>query len=351
MTTQTLPVEVRRIRASSFPLLVACAASQLPGLQVDFSDAIGTQGQEIHRALALRLRGEVTPDLDTESEEMVTLGLDWVKSKGAMEPETELGLHDEYGSGTIDACWTDREGAAWVVDFKTGYRDDDFWPQTYRYAHLYFQANPNVNAINLCVVWLRKEGVDFKQVTRGWIDAWFREVLHNTIEHPDTYRPGEHCVRCSRRVDCPALAAVNRQSALALAGEPIAITLQNYPHFHIIKKQITQALKGLDEVRDALVEEHGSIPMGNGKELRKLEIHKTPISLMEALPVLQASGLSDETISGCCRISKTELMDAVGASAPKGGKKKSQDAIMDKLAAAGAVGESVEYQIRELLVK
>jgi hypothetical protein len=343
-------VEVSRVRASSIPLAVLCAASLSDGLKVDFSDETGTTGNEVHRALAMRLRGEPSPELDVEGEAMVALGLEWVKQTFKGQGTTELAVSDEFGSGTIDLSY--KVGAlADVADFKTGFRDDNHWPQIYRYAHLYFQKHPDVQIINLHIVWLRKEGVDFKQVTRAWIFAWWEEFVRNTLNHPDVFSPGDHCSRCRRRVDCPALGAMNRQTALAFSDGPasLSLTREKIAELRPKVKLIEQVIKAFDAAVRAEVLEGGPIPLGDGKELRAVTINKDTIQIQQSLEILQAH-FTDSEINEFVTIGKTKMLEAIGAKVAKG-KGKAQDALMAKLEAAGAVQKHSSIQIREAAIR
>jgi hypothetical protein len=350
------------IRASSVTLACKCNASTAAGdeVRVDLHDPTADTGTEVHRAIALRLQGKpVEPFAGInagENEDMVELALAWFQTgilAGPHKPltiETEVSIRATSVSGTLDVLVLHSLKRAAVIDWKTTYRDDDHTPQVMAYAWLAFQRQPELEVVDVWVAYLRREGADHKMVTREYAESWMNEFERNTLEHPDVFTPGEHCGRCPRQLGCPALVAMNRQTAITLldtAGQQI-VSREGLAALKPRVAMIEAAIKAYKDILRAEVLTNGPIPTTEGKQLAKLTKHIDHIHPFRGWAILQAE-FSDEEIARFLVVKKTEMLTVIGDRTAKG-KAKEQERIMESLRAAGAVSVDKQVEVREVKV-
>ena len=349
------------VRASSMPLAANCPASiSGEGVQIDSYDPTATDGVDVHRAIALALRGKEYPAFEgenaAENEDMVALALAYAKQSGLCDDQMQTERHFEFSpfAATLDLLVVDiAAGEAELTDWKTTHREDDHEAQILTQCECVFEAyEDEIQSIETHLVYLRNEGVKRKRYTRDFVGQWREEFIHNTLEHPEVYRPGEWCGRCKRKVGCLALRAVNENTAAILSAPEYAANLSR-PVIANLRPRV-KMLKDVIDQFDAYVREevltHGPIPLGNGKELRAMDINTDKIGILKAWEILTAQ-FTDQELAGFVEVRKTALCKLIEASAPKGGKSKASAAFMDRLRAAGAVAVTTTQQVREMNVR
>ena len=348
----TLPI----VRASSMPLACSCPASiNGDGVQVDSFDPTATDGVEVHRAIAMALRGEEYPPFDGinagENEDMVALALAYAKREGLDSCETELHIEAPPFAATLDLYgpWTNDD--ADVVDWKTTHREDDHEAQIIAQCACVFARYPERKVIIAHTVYLRNEGAIKKRYTRAWVKQWADEFIRNTLQHPEIYRPGEWCGRCKRKFSCEALRAQRREIAEMILGAGAGmLTRDNVPEIRTKAKMLRDILDIMDGMIRTEVLEHGPIPMGDGKELRALDVNTDRINLRRSWEILTAK-FTDEELSAFLQVHKTPMVKMIEAAAPRGQKSKASAAFMETLKAAGAVTTETSQQVRVLNVR
>jgi CRISPR/Cas system-associated exonuclease Cas4 (RecB family) len=344
------------IRASSMRLAVLCPASATSPREVlvDSFDATAVDGSDVHRAISMRIKGAQHPPFEgenaAENEKMVELALDWFNANIRILYEsvvTECRLTADFLSGTLDVLAI-RSTKAVVVDWKTTYREDDHSAQLYSYAYLVFSNYSHIDEVEIFTAYLRGEGVLRKVLTRDWIMAWAEEVKHNILGHADLYRTGEHCLRCQRRIGCPAVREINRQTIAELeaGGEQLALTRERVASLRPRVKLVEKVIKAFDEfVRNDVIA-NGPIPTVEGKELRAVQMNFDHIDIVKAWPILQTE-FTDAEMSEFVEVGKTAMLKAIAAKTAKG-KGKAQDAFMSRLRSTGAVNTTQGIQVREV---
>jgi hypothetical protein len=334
------------------PLCANCPASiSGEGVQVDSFDPTATDGVEVHRAIALALRGKEYPAFEGvnagENEDMLALALAYVRAQswGKCDVKTEVHIDAPPFSATLDLL-CEIGDVANLADFKTTYREDNHEAQILAQAFCAFHKYPHLQAADTHVVFLRNEGVIRKRYTREWVGAWAEEFIHNTLSYPEIYRPGDWCGRCRRKIECPALKAQRRAFAEMLLTNGTGImNRDNVPEIRTKGKLIRDLLDTMnDMIRDEVLA-HGAIPMGDGKELAAIEINPDEIHILKAWNILQAE-FTDEQMASFVEVGKTKLLDLIKAEAPRGQKTKAAEAFMEALRAAGAVTQKQQVQVR-----
>ncbi len=352
------------IRASSFPLAVLCAAStDKPGVQVDTFDPTATAGQDIHRAIAIRLEGGETPNLPYDVERLVDLAVTWCKEW--LFP-TYPGLtwrHNEElraapVSGTLDLNGRHEERkVAVLVDFKGTYRDDDHTAQMMAYAWLLFclcdwleQVVVIVPKLRLGVADTAPDGNPFIY-SRKWVTDWMKEFSKNTLAHPEIFRPGEWCSRCKRKFECPALRTYNRETVDVLADPKFEghLVRQIIPSMRPRVKLLEESIKLYKGFEREAVLDGGPIDLGTGKKLVLAEENHRQVIPHKAWALLQTK-FTDEEMESFLEIGVTKLEEAISAKAPKGKKAAIVRTFMDDLKTAGAVGSHTVKKIKEVTI-
>ncbi len=341
------------IRASSMSLLANCpAAAVTDGVQIDSYDPTATEGTEIHRAIALAIRGEDYPlfmgDGAAEAEDMVKLALAYVEREKLGDAQTETHIEAPPFAATLDLLLVD--GTVGIVtEWKSTHREDDHTAQILAQAACALARHADLNAIDSRVVYLRGEGEVRHVYTRAWVEAWVEEFKRNTLDHPEVYRPGEWCGRCRRKTSCPALAELNRSTALALADPKFtqALTRESVAALRPRVKLLASVIDQYDKWVRAEVLANGPISLGGGKVLGKLEMHIDKIDLIAAYPLL-AETFSTEDLRAIIEVHKTAMLTRVADGAAKGQKTAAKDGFMAQLRALGAVETVTTYQVREL---
>ena len=340
------------------PLASSCPASiSGEGVQVDSYDPTATDGVDVHRAIALALRGKEYPAFEgenaAENEDMVALALAYAKQEGLAGDGVRLEVPMSYPpfAATLDVLSGVLIPVATLADWKTTFKEADHEAQILAQCACVFACYADCDAIETHLVYLRNEGVKRKRYTRDYVGQWREEFIHNTLSHPEIYRPGEWCGRCKRKVECPALKAQRRAIAEMLLTDGAGLmNRDNVPELRTKGKMIRDVL----DVMDAMIREevllHGPIPMGEGKELRAMDVNTDKIDLRKAWETLTAK-FTDEELATFVQCHKTPMVKLIEATAPKGMKSKTSAAFMEKLKALGAVTVTTSQQVRVLNVR
>lgn len=349
------------IRASSMKLASNCAASVAgDGVQIDSYDQTAGPSTDGHRAISLAIQGKPVPELDAGTESLVELATAWVEKW--LKPTfpgsrwlAELPLMKAPFTGTLDLAgittFADGHTQGVVVDWKNTWRDDDHTAQLLAYAWLLLQSDSDMKSVIIIVPMLRLGKADPpREFSREWVESWEREFERNTLSHPEIFRPGEWCSRCRRKMTCPALLEMNRQTVdvLASPGFEGMLTRETLPDLRVRVKLVKEAIALFEGFQRETIMEKGPLKLPNGKLLKAVERNIDVIGLRAAWPILQEAFPDDGDIEKVVTVGKTKLLELIGARAPKGMKGKSQDTFMERLDAAGAVSVKHEVAIMEI---
>jgi hypothetical protein len=175
------------------------------------------------------------------------------------------------------------------------------------------------------------------------IESQLNDLIVKCNDDPQP-QPGLHCTSkwCPIRATCPAtqatLAALPENHAVDLvkaAGGSITGPGHAGTLYH--RAQAARALLDrVDAAIKAYVDEHGPVPLGDGKEYALVDETRESISASDPEEIHRHTSLTPEEFAPLIRVSvpKTGLEKAVKASVPKG-KTAAWNAVMESLRGAG----------------
>lgn len=249
--------------------------------------------------------------------------------------------------GTIDVLQIQRQT---VLDYKSG------WPgpanESLQLAALGLFAARAFRWDEVTVGHLRIDGerlrLDFhllSGIELAAVHARLKSILARyeaakSQEIPDVY-PGDHCAMCPAMPACPATTAMIRQVSEAMAEESrVAAMVEADPVG--AWTFLERAGDALDRLRAELKRRASMAPidLGNGKQIRILEVEKKTIDSKRGLPILRDT-IPD--VDALCSVSKARLEKALG--------KRNASVVMQRLEAAGAVEINTERHLRKVAAK
>ena len=370
------------IRCSSLPRIWRCPASiKAPEFPVKDGPVhpVTMTGTLVHKALAAILSGQPAPDMtelcadypDVDAGEvgwLVSSAMriwDGLKEDlGAYVSDVEgyrqtilSPSHALGGSADVEAHCNNTTGL--IVDWKSGYLERDYMEQLRGYAALWqvvagALSHPmKYERIVLVVAMLRKSETITEIVTDEQTRDWVEELKSRLQDPEETYTsdPGD-CTYCPRKAECGFRPLMLADSASALVGlgdgdimlaEDLA---KLYPKAEALKKALAAYSYAL---KSALEDEGGPLPVGDGTEMYLQEKTRQEVYLESGWPVLnkrlgfdadEPMGAVLDALAPHLKVSKTSLLKALTANAPRGGKSKLREAILAELEDAGALGET-----------
>lgn len=342
------------IRASSMPLAIKCPVSQFIDantLKIVSDPDITSAGLAVHKALQCFFSG-----VDCKLEDIaVAYGADledlrhlyWAGRRiwenlvdriDVGQVYHEINMISPDFSGHADRLIVSSDGeTAWVIDYKSGYKDSDYRQQLLTYAHLSLHNFPTVKQVYSCIFWLRTGEYEGEWVTREANNLWYAEALKRLEEFG--FNPGRHCTYCQRFLECPAA-----KSQLIQAGEVLIESAQQTELTEVDKFfTILDAQKMLSDycekvhtmLRAQLAAVGGKIE-SEDREVFFVEQSRREIDAKVALPIIREKFGSD-TADQCCSVSKKSIEEVVKASVGRGQKGKAAAAFLAELEERGAV--------------
>ncbi len=376
--------DLTTIRISSLPRGVACPGSLRPSPDgsppVSPSNDVSALGSAVHEVLATIINMDldhIPPIISKVAQRhgvdpgdlecLSNIGLNrWrsLRARGMFpDPEAEWSGSMEVAgvkiTGHIDVMsrlvHADMVRIP-IVDFKSGRRDNDHYHQIVGYGMLALDEYPDAAAVDGMVAWLLDDEIESISMTRVDVERWRDEVLIGRVINWDgVYHPGPQCEHCPRFAGCPARAAMVRSavSELAISEEQVR---------SILTDLITGARGGDLKCREAIVRAYEKVQIvtttadyfrkaikqeieANGPitaGMHELSVSDQTVQTIKPAPAMAVLEqlLSGDEILSACKISKTTIMDLIGDKAAKGRKGKDQKAMLEQLAAAGAIEES-----------
>lgn len=383
---------------SKLPLLARCQWWARPDVTAPTMapSAAMQLGTAVHAAIERRLRGEPTPDLEVDADELFAGWREWWATEGAERfgadgwlcevalayrttTDTARELGDVRGRaypttapdeivGTVDAVRV-TAGRAIVIDWKTGddrqrLTEDAADNRQLRGYALAVSRAYGVDDVTVAVVRIGSSGVT---CTAHDLDAFDlahaaddlrRQLADVPTAHP---APGLHCARCPAVSVCPATIASTDQLAPRAAEGidappepvPLVVTADNAAPL-LARLRAVQA--ACDHVEAALrayaTTTPGGVPLPDGRRWGRVTSERSSIVLdgpeaAVALAVLDTHGVSD-AVERTARTSRAAIERAVTAQGAKGKEKTSRVlAVLDELRACGAMRTAVVETFRE----
>jgi hypothetical protein len=185
---------------------------------VDDGGEASRYGERVHEYLENRLKESADLPQDLEHYEVLCTKVQQLANGGELHIEKELVLTEELaptGWWEPDAWLRSkldvlviRDGIAYVMDWKTGRRNPDFF-QLKLFAVQVFKHFPQVQKVKTSLVWLKQLQMDTEEYTRDQSNEMWAEIMkkirriYDSLEH-DTWpaRPSGLCRFCPARHDC-----------------------------------------------------------------------------------------------------------------------------------------------------
>lgn len=363
-----------RLRASSANLFYICPAAAHPAegeVLVNPVDDAGTLGSSVHAACADIVvegkadLGNIGQGFGLDAAQMTDLRIlsaiarhFWEEHESQFNSvlvETELQEGDI--SGHADLIGLCDGGLVRALDWKTTRLETvNYRPQMMEYLWLASKTYPG-ECYQYIIVFLRDKTVEVsKEFSGEEVETWHNEYMARLNNWDgQTYCSGGHCGYCPRSACCPALAqklALTVRSLGVYADEPMAGRIDclsddecvdAYERIRMAERMLAEAV---DLIKLRAGRQDGQL-QGLGKALVLKEQTRQTIKAREAWPII-TKRLTEEELAPAVMVSKTALLDAVGAKAPRGAKKREKEMLMEELEAAGAV-ETSTYTVPKIV--
>jgi len=354
-----------KVRASSLPLLMVCAAAQVePEVRIIQSSPQARDGSAAHELLrglpevgrvdwgALAEVAERHQADPAEVRMLVANGVAmWPElaplfGGGVAEPELTLCLGDFALTGHTDLTAFRAEFAR-ILDWKGGRLDSDYRWQMRAYCALVLANFPELAEATATVVWLRDRDIENYTLLRGDLGKWIatvRDHLEGWDGH--SYTPGSHCQYCPRSHECPA--------RLRLVEEAVAVVTRERPNLasmpadamielYDMAGEVERLAKRVREAIRTRVLWAGDVE-GSKLALRSRRETRRHVDPRLAWRVLEDRyGFSDADFAQCLTMHAPEVEAIVRDRAPHRGKTRAVRELREALTEAGALTE-VEFR-------
>jgi len=354
---------VAKVRPSSQPRFWECASSAgVPVTQCDSESLPSKLGNAVHE-YADNMFGAAVNDLSAlarkhdvlgEIDELEFLCRNVGRAWDTLAPyfpdaKAEVALSSVLTEGTADFLSHDGKTAA-VGDWKTGRVERNYRRQlmAYAYALRAERGMPASGEIVAVVVWVRLGTFDVERFTDTDLDDFRAGVVARSKDIGRVYNPGESCVYCPMRLECPARQSyLNASAGLLESMSPRAMTPADMGALYSRAKMLGAALDDYHGALKMLLKE-GPVETGHGTVLQLKDVERDTIDPQRAWPVLTGLGLNDEDLARCVKMGKGALMDVVGERAEKGMKGKRRAMVLKELENAEAISVTVHQQVEEV---
>lgn len=367
------------MRASKRPIQYLCASSAAPAkYEIEAAKEAADTGSISHRAHGAQISGDeydhtaacnragIDPnevELLLESGRRACMDLGIVDST---EPLTvnrtvycEQSMDDpETGdTGTPDLAFVD-DHIFTIVDWKTGYVDRDHYHQLAQYARnglLWMRREHPEIEVSLCRTIVKNIRTQHR-VSHLWsmdeLEDWREDMVSREAQIGKVYNPDEHCALCPHRFDCEARQKVLQGACAALSAESFGeeMTAERIGELYKTYRMVKSAMGNYDKALNILLAEGGSVPIGDGKALQKVESQQDKLVPNLAWSVLKAHGMTESQLSGLVSMAKGAVLKEATQGAPRGYKGKHQTRLLDELRKAGAVEKKTVSKRTEVSV-
>jgi len=342
-------------RCSRLPLLLACGGAAVPPMvSIEPVSEPAELGTEAHSLLSEAVEaGGADPDGSSEAHTLARMGLALRRKiyRPPVPTETEVAFADEFAVFILTGN-SDEVTGNYVDDWKTGRVDSDYSAQLKGYALLLLRAHPGLETVVTRVLWLREQEVDQVTVTRAQAAEFERLIVERVVNWDGVLHPGKHCHFCPRSHECAGKTHFERMAVRAFLTADLTsaeTVLALPPEERMALYQQAKLVSGLAEtvigaVRESLTS--GPLSAG-GRTLTLVESQTRKLSPLQALPVINSQGFSDEEIASCVSISIEKVKDLAAKHAPPRGGASAKRGIVRALTEAGAVSHELAYRIKD----
>lgn len=253
--------------------------------------------------------------------------------------------------GTPDAWSIVGEGLdryACVLDLKTGEADYDHRSQLLDYCLIIHK----VHGIDEFYASVFNPIQDYYE-TWHWssrdIEAWERELLRKMACAGKEFRTGPLCKVCPNLTLCPA----HRRAILPFytppaGGKPgslpthLKVTPEIIREVRPMMQHLAKVVGTYQELERGLLEQYGTIDLGEGYELALGTRYKKTYDVPRALPVFSKMGIPQDRILQALKLTSTAVEELAATVAPPRGKGKTVQLAKDLLKGADAFRETPE---------
>ena len=350
------------IRASEADIVVNCGlAATAPEHEIDDSGPEAALGQAVHASLEQWVgRGMADePEAQPHANEH-GVDVQAVEDLIARAPEAirsirhdltglraEVDVRGGYVRGRVDALSLRMAAgklfSTGLIDWKTG-RDPNGSKPAQRLAYASaveaHYGMPAQRVIYTAEIWLATGDILEARYDIDSIQG-FRARLADRLKGKRA-APGAHCRYCRRRFEC-----VERDTYLRASGRALAELDGAMPTPDALaalwdqSRALRTALERYDKAVDAMLAEHEHLTLPDGRRLVHKAISRDNIDARKAWPVMAGAGLNQDDINATLSISKTKLLERIGAKAARGQKQKAKADLMIRLDEAGAIQRTV----------
>ena len=354
------------IRCSSLPLVSACAAASIPpAVRIEPPRGPADLGSAFHDCMAAVVSGQPY-DLDTIANlwhvdpEQLRPMVGWARARWAdtfaeMFPAASVEVPMSYCDDDLTLTGHSDIGSVLpseirVGDWKTGWLDVDPIDQLRGYAFLSLMAHselPDIDSVYVLKIDVRHQYAEPRRFHRAELLDWWT-WLKSHAKETTLYRPGPHCGRCPRALECPAHATALRHLSQSLVTATPTDSLRgaspdDLAQTVLLARMFEKRIEAFLKSAKAHVEAHG----GQFGPLFLRDENRPWIDVARAWDVL-TDALGQDTLRDLLSDSKGDLLDAFAANAPPRGKGAAKQALIARLEEAGAL---VRNTIQKLEVR
>ncbi len=338
-----------RVRCSALPAYFACPSSAAPcDAPYDAPEDYTRLGQAVHLAMVSIVREldfiarDIAKMHDVDADQLnalVKYGRDAIESLRPMfvDPKPEIYVQSKITHGTPDVLDIGPEYV--IYDYKSGYRESDYWDQLTGYAHAAReQFGPAVLGYRLVIVWLRLGFYEIRDLTDRDLDDWEQKFIRTQDLVGKAYNPGAACRFCKRQLECSARTAWLQQTSSIVVQESEQLKtsqerlVQIYPRVVALKAAIEKYEDALKE----LLRTGGARTLPDGSTIELTERTREDIIAHKAAHVLSDNGFDSNDIEACLKMHKGDV-ERIACDRLGGKKVQAKTKIMKALRAAGAV--------------
>jgi hypothetical protein len=236
-----------------------------------------------------------------------------------------------------------------VLDWKSGRRESDYWPQLGAYALLAARGTGIDEAV-CTIAWARSGSVETRRFTRNDLRE-FEARIFNAFGRGLAYTLGDHCTFCGARYRCPAQLERASAAVAVLRGagaDPVAYvsTLAErgqLPEFWAAASQIEKLVAAARGAARCQVEQAGGELRQGSKIMRLAPRERRVLDTATAWPVL--ADILNGSLAEAVTISLSKAQDVYARTFSRGGKGKAKADLTEKLEAAGAITREPYFQM------
>lgn len=262
---------------------------------------------------------------------------------GWLPESTEIVIH-----GVVDLWWySELADEVYLVEWKSGIRDESAADQTKCYATLVFDEVP-ASRLSTKLVWLQDQTTTTLTYTRGELAEWSHDLFKALHWDGKTFTPGAVCRWCRNGPQCPARKKWLSQAVVLFAqcGDQMMDLTQFTPEQLGRAYDQAQVLEDMiGKFREALRGHAvcgGPIPRGDGRVIDCQPV-RGRVSLNDEAVCLLKMRYGGEVIDPLLKLDWGDAKEVIRSHAGKGEKQKEEERVLGELIESGAAVRGPTY--------